>query len=313
MGIFSSEFSVPHGNGYRFYPTKKELFSLYLRPAVNGEPFPSNALIEVEIYGENKEPWNIFDKNANNSFWVLTKLKKKGKSKIDRTAGSGSWIARSISKKVMDAHGEVLGLRKYFCFKSKEDHEQWIMHEFSLNEAGLNDYVICKIKNKDAVEPKNKKHASPEANDDEEMSLESTAKKDYVEIDLNQPNIEEWNGSGGLTIDQQKLGNLDDQGNHDLIENKDADADAVEAENKKRKTDEEMSLIPTVKKDCIEIDVNQANIEERNGSRVETTNQQKLGNLDDRENHDITLLQTPAPISTINPTNDSLEPDVGST
>ena len=237
MGIFSSEFSVPHGNGYRFYPTKEELFSLYLRPAVNGEPLSSKALVELEIYGDNKEPWKIFDKDAKHSFWVITKLKKKSRSRIDRTAGCGCWLGRSMME-VQDEHGQVLGFDKYFTFTCKKNRSnrsngRWIMHEFSLIDQGLNDYVICEIKNKDAVKPKNKKFKTL---------------KGY---------------------------------------------------------DEEMSLIPTVNKVRVENNLNQVNLDERNGSRT-LNYQKKFGNLDDKKNHDLNMLQTPTPISTIYPTKDSV-------
>ncbi|XVF37675.1 hypothetical protein REPUB_Repub20aG0030000 [Reevesia pubescens] len=154
----SSEFNIPHG--YRFDPTKEDIFCFYLPAAIHGEPVPCDALIELDIYGgENKEPWKIFDKDAKKTFWVFTKLKKKSKSRIDRTAGDGCWLSRSI-KEVKDAHGQLLGFDKYFTFickncKLSQGNGHWIMHEFSLkdesSDESSNNYVICEIKNKDVV------------------------------------------------------------------------------------------------------------------------------------------------------------------
>ncbi|XVF65631.1 hypothetical protein PTKIN_Ptkin09bG0264600 [Pterospermum kingtungense] len=172
-------------------PTKQEIFWGYIRPAINGAPFFRGALIEADIYG--REPWKLFDKNAKESFWVLTKLKKKSKSRIERTVGCGCWLGR-CTKEINSGSGLVLGFDKYFTFACKkhkpscQGHGQWTMHEYSLKDQSLDDYVICEIKfKKDEVESKNKKRKSPPAKvyDDEEVSVPSTKKVsagDYQEI-----------------------------------------------------------------------------------------------------------------------------------
>ncbi|XP_022722148.1 NAC domain-containing protein 83-like [Durio zibethinus] len=188
MLIVSSEFATPPG--FRFLPTKEEIFVYYLRPAINGEPLSCNILTEGDIYGENKEPWNLFNKDEKKSFWVFTKLKKKSKSRIDRTAGCGCWLGRN-TKEVRNASGQLLGLDKYFTFTCKKDKSSqgngnWIMHEYSLMDEGFSDYVICEIKNKDVAdrgedeeEPKNKKRKSLEVNDEEASA--STMKRVFVD------------------------------------------------------------------------------------------------------------------------------------
>ncbi|XWS22206.1 hypothetical protein CRYUN_Cryun29cG0014300 [Craigia yunnanensis] len=243
MLIYSPHLSIAYG--YRFSPTKEEIFRCYLRPAINGEPLSSSIVVESEIYGENREPWNIFDKEAKNSFWVFTKLKKKSKSRIDRTAGCGCWLGRN-SKEVKNAGGQLLGFEKYFTFSCKKDKSisqnngNWIMHEFSLNEEGLTDYVVCEIKNKDVVglgyredevEPKNKKRKTLEVND-EEMSV-STIKNDMsvptIKNDMSVPRMknvsaddqsnlnenmiytDKSNASSTPKIDEQKSGQLDQE------------------------------------------------------------------------------------------------------
>ncbi|XWS73809.1 hypothetical protein CRYUN_Cryun02cG0161100 [Craigia yunnanensis] len=240
MSIFSPPFSVPPG--HRFCPTKTEILCSYLRPAINGELLPSNTLIERGIYGENKEPWNVFDKDKQCSFWVFTKLKKKSKSRIDRTAGSGTWLGRSI-KEVKDERGQFLGFDKYFTFTCKKNQSNrgrdgnWIMHEFSLSDQGLSDYVICEIKNKNAVgsdddqdnptaksddyldnptaevEAINQKQKALELVNDEEMSVPTVKKICVDERNINQGNAE-WNGST-LTTNQEIFRELNGQENHD--------------------------------------------------------------------------------------------------
>ncbi|XP_022722149.1 NAC domain-containing protein 72-like [Durio zibethinus] len=188
MLIVLSEFSTPRG--FRFLPTKEEISVYHLRPAINGETLSCNILIEGEIYGEKKVPWNLFNKDDNKSFWVFTKLKKKSKSSIDRTTGCGCWLGRN-TKEVKNASGQLLGLDKYLTFTCKKDKSNqcngnWIMHEFSLMDEGLSDYVISEIKNKDVAncgkdeeEPKNKKRKSLEVNDEE--SSAPTIKRAFVD------------------------------------------------------------------------------------------------------------------------------------
>ncbi|MBA0669373.1 hypothetical protein Goklo_029464 [Gossypium klotzschianum] len=98
-------------------------------------------MMACDIYGANREPWNIFDHDLADSFW---KLKKKSTSRTERTAGDGCWLGRYI-KDEKNKDGEDIG-----------------------------DFVICEIKNKDAavVSPdyeeikKNKKRESMEVPSD---------------------------------------------------------------------------------------------------------------------------------------------------
>ncbi|XVE56802.1 hypothetical protein DITRI_Ditri04bG0039900 [Diplodiscus trichospermus] len=235
MLIFSP--TVPLPPGYRFTPTKTEILCSYLRPAINGKPLPSKTLIEREIYGENKEPWNVFRDNKRSCFWVFTKLVKKSKSRIDRTAGSGTWLGRNV-KEVRDEHGQLLGFDKYFTFTCKKDESSqgrngnWIMHEFSLIDQDLSDYVICEIRNKDAVdldddvdeeddstsakEPINQKRKAIELDNDEESMSVPTVKNMCVgESNANQDNAEWINGSSLPNNQENIFGEIEDQENHD--------------------------------------------------------------------------------------------------
>lgn len=84
-----------------------------------------------------KEPWKFFNKNAKKSLYIFTKLKTKH-SRVERTAGAGYWKgAKTIGTK--DCHDNVLGHKKHFNFKVKDDSTSdsqntekasWIMHEY---------------------------------------------------------------------------------------------------------------------------------------------------------------------------------------
>ncbi|EOY07688.1 Uncharacterized protein TCM_022059 [Theobroma cacao] len=125
--------------GYRFVPTEEELVLGYLLKKVKGETLPSQAVIDCEIYGDDKEPWKIFNQTSTDKFYVFTKLKKKnGRGRrIDRTAGCGTWKAQNTYL-VMDSKNNHVGFNKLFVFEVKGSDSNnainghWLMHEFSL-------------------------------------------------------------------------------------------------------------------------------------------------------------------------------------
>ncbi|KAL4272427.1 hypothetical protein GQ457_13G018080 [Hibiscus cannabinus] len=95
---------------------------------------------------------NVVADALNDSFWIFTKLNQKSKSRIDRTAGDGCWHGRRAYE-VKNKDGELIGYDKYFTYSNKKQEKSngyWIMHEFSLKDPGLNDFVICEIRNKEA-------------------------------------------------------------------------------------------------------------------------------------------------------------------
>ncbi|KAF8006515.1 hypothetical protein BT93_K0724 [Corymbia citriodora subsp. variegata] len=121
--------------GYRFRPSENDLFFHYLTKKVEGEvdaipPF----MPEVDLYGDD-DPWEIFDANSEESFYVFTRLKMI-KSRVKRTAGSGTW-SNGNKRKIMDSRGDIVGYNKLFTFKSltgseKTKNGHWIMHEYSM-------------------------------------------------------------------------------------------------------------------------------------------------------------------------------------
>ncbi|XP_022714611.1 NAC domain-containing protein 55-like [Durio zibethinus] len=145
-------------DGYRFLPTDEELVLKYLLKKVRGEPLSSEAVIDMEIYGDNdKEPWKIFGESSSEKFYVFTKLKKKGKGRrIERKAGCGTWKGQRTDP-VKDSQNNQVGFKKLFVFEVKStsgtknaNNGHWLMNEFSLLN-DRSDYVLCTIRNKHAI------------------------------------------------------------------------------------------------------------------------------------------------------------------
>ncbi|XP_048138622.1 NAC domain-containing protein 2-like [Rhodamnia argentea] len=121
--------------GFRFRPSEDDLFFHYLTKKVEGEseaipPF----MPEVDIYCD-EDPWEIFDANSRESFYIFTRLKMI-KSRVKRTAGSGTW-SNGNKREIMDGQGKVVGYNKLFTFKlsagnEKMENGRWTMHEYSM-------------------------------------------------------------------------------------------------------------------------------------------------------------------------------------
>ncbi|KAL0383293.1 UNVERIFIED_CONTAM: protein CUP-SHAPED COTYLEDON 1 [Sesamum calycinum] len=160
--------------GFHFAPTDQELITFYLSRMAMGLQLPWNPILEKTMYGENANPWDVFadvqwdtsvvtredkeSKNVKRVIYVFTKLSKVcGKTRIARTAGSGTWDGQTGARKIYNKSGQVIGQMKMFTFISKtpgdsrKEHDHWIMHEYSLAGVSLNcelkykDYVICRI------------------------------------------------------------------------------------------------------------------------------------------------------------------------
>ncbi|OMO98673.1 No apical meristem (NAM) protein [Corchorus olitorius] len=165
--------------GFRFRPEKEEIFFYYLYPFINGNSI-LYAFEEVDMYGENKEPWNLFKLNEDSpeseSFWVFTRLRKKSEFKIDRIAGCGCWSNKDKRTDVRDSKGRLLGYEKYYIFtntgkkNNKDDHLKWMMHEYSVE--GSNNLVFCEIKYELVGNKKRKSSSSTidHANDESSIS-----------------------------------------------------------------------------------------------------------------------------------------------
>ncbi|CAI9115249.1 OLC1v1016102C1 [Oldenlandia corymbosa var. corymbosa] len=176
--------------GVRFNPKEEELVCHYLKNKILGHPlsnFESQFLIDINIYGANATPWELFGsdsdqfipwlptvdtsnkvKHSEENLYVLTKLSSVGKTdrsenkQKSRVAGCGTWHANNTKEpiNVIGKNGEsiLIGYRRNFTFRSPT-HEtvgQWNMTEYNINPKAFglakfncDDYVLCKIKRDD--------------------------------------------------------------------------------------------------------------------------------------------------------------------
>ncbi|XP_056173624.1 NAC domain-containing protein 68-like [Syzygium oleosum] len=142
--------------GLCFLPTDDELFFDYLMRRLNREPLPDPDVVrDCDVYGGG-DPWKIFGKDRDEKFYVFTTLKKKNKSRVDRTAGSGTWKGEQ-SYKIRGSQGEVVGYKKLFTFEpkasssgeaDKAENGHWIMYEYSKHPHNETECVLCVISNK---------------------------------------------------------------------------------------------------------------------------------------------------------------------
>ncbi|KAI6674743.1 hypothetical protein NL676_002649 [Syzygium grande] len=166
--------------GYRFRPSEDDLFFHYLTKKVEGQseaipPF----MPEVDIYGD-EDPWEIFDANAKESFYVFTRLKMI-KSRVKRTAGSGTW-SNGNKREIVDDRGYTVGYNKLFTFKSSTGSEKtknghWTMHEYSMKGQEL---VVCAITNLEMAEKKGSGVITIGSNEEHRRGKKLKIMEDYI-------------------------------------------------------------------------------------------------------------------------------------
>lgn len=149
--------------GYRFCPSMEEVIREYLLNKVTGAPLDWNAILEMDIYGGDMEPWNVFkDVDEDSMFWhtegegdhtdeskavkkskeikktiyVFTNLSKTGASSNAinkrRKAGGGTWVGKNGSK-ILDSNGQTIGSTRYFNYQHSSSVGRWVMREYALD------------------------------------------------------------------------------------------------------------------------------------------------------------------------------------
>ncbi|KAK1358758.1 hypothetical protein POM88_043234 [Heracleum sosnowskyi] len=168
--------------GFRFYPSAQELISFYLKPRILGHKPFCNIIKDIQLYGPNSTPWQLFDVNDESwtaspdkplsekylyVFTSLSKLRSSKSSKIRRIrentlkeAGCGTWQGKTKKNQIKDCEGNLIGEQKMLVFEIKDTGDQFDlgkavhfrMHEYSLagvnkdlKSADGNDVVLCKI------------------------------------------------------------------------------------------------------------------------------------------------------------------------
>lgn len=118
-------------------------------------------LHEFDLFGST-EPWEIWDmfKGAelcNQDLFFFTQLKKvnpKG-SRIGRKVGSGgTWSEGDVSKSIYDDRtGQPIGRKRKLRYEKvgSPHHACWYLDEYSLFDADIGDYVICRLRKNDKL------------------------------------------------------------------------------------------------------------------------------------------------------------------
>ncbi|CAN4116041.1 unnamed protein product [Withania somnifera] len=140
--------------GFRFRPTDGEALTFLLRFIVGEEMNDSGFITtNVDVYSK-QEPWESYnhgvpcsdDDDCTQYRFFITKLKKKSKSKYNRTVGNnGSWKQQNC-KPVCKNGGPVIGYKRNITYKNKncnlEIYGHWLMKEYQLSDVTMD--AICK-------------------------------------------------------------------------------------------------------------------------------------------------------------------------
>ncbi|CAL9211922.1 unnamed protein product, partial [Musa hybrid cultivar] len=135
--------------GYRFLPTAEELVD-YLADWVAGTRLTGRAVEFADVYGT--EPWNLLVGDRQEGyFFTERKPKNSSGSRVDRKAGSGSWILykKQELKSIVDGRKMVVGRRSCLSFKKGQGQRKnsgWTMYEYAMCSSDFQKQVLCHIK-----------------------------------------------------------------------------------------------------------------------------------------------------------------------
>ncbi|CAL9063298.1 unnamed protein product [Musa banksii] len=136
-------------SGYRFVPTAEELVVDYLANWVAGTPLPGRAVAFADVYGT--EPWNLLGSDRQEGYFFAERQPKaSGCSRVDRTAGTGSWLLNRRQepvKSIVDGREIVVGRRSYLSFKDgRRKNSGWVMYEYEMCSSTFETRVLCHVK-----------------------------------------------------------------------------------------------------------------------------------------------------------------------
>ncbi|PKA47255.1 NAC transcription factor NAM-2 [Apostasia shenzhenica] len=157
--------------GFRFHPTDQELISHYLKKKVTASlPSTSSIIADIDLYKFN--PWELPEKAlfGEGEWFFFTPRDKKYPNGVrpNRAAGSGYWKATGTDRPILAAGGsQCIGVKKALVFyigrPPKGTKTEWIMHEYRLldsmtlhakkqhiNSMRLDDWVLCRVRQKGA-------------------------------------------------------------------------------------------------------------------------------------------------------------------
>ncbi|XP_076885479.1 NAC domain-containing protein 68-like [Bidens hawaiensis] len=152
-----SELNLPPG--FRFHPTDEELIVHYLsRKSKSTLETARNQHIiaDVDIYKH--EPWELPEMAlfGTKDWYFFTPRDRKypNGSRPNRVTGHGYWKATGADRPIKSKTdtNATIGIKKALVFYAgkglKGIKTNWIMHEYRLADAKLDDWVLCRLYNK---------------------------------------------------------------------------------------------------------------------------------------------------------------------
>ncbi|THU63080.1 hypothetical protein C4D60_Mb01t11980 [Musa balbisiana] len=135
--------------GYRFLPTAEELVVDYLANWVAGTPLPGRVVAFADVYGT--EPWNLLGSDRQEGYFFAERQPKTGGgSRVDRTAGTGSWTLNRRQepvKSIVDGREMVVGRKSFLSFKDgRRKNSGWTMYEYEMCSSAFETRVLCHVK-----------------------------------------------------------------------------------------------------------------------------------------------------------------------
>ncbi|CAL9755594.1 unnamed protein product, partial [Musa acuminata subsp. burmannicoides] len=110
---------------------------------------PGRAVAFADVYGT--EPWNLLGSDRKEGyFFAERRPKASGGSRVDRTAGTGSWLLNRRQepvKSIVDGREIVVGTRSYLSFKDgRRKNSGWTMYEYQMCSSTFETRVLCHVK-----------------------------------------------------------------------------------------------------------------------------------------------------------------------
>ncbi|XP_072993205.1 NAC domain-containing protein 17-like [Typha latifolia] len=155
--------------GFRFSPTDEELVVYYLKRKVCGRRLKLPLIGDIDIY--KCEPWELPDKSVLKSgdkqwfFFSPRDRKYPNGSRSNRATKYGYWKATGKDRSIC-YHSKAVGNKKTLVYYQgrapKGERTNWVMHEYTLEEAALSSlqnvqdyYALYKFFRKSGPGPKN--------------------------------------------------------------------------------------------------------------------------------------------------------------
>ncbi|KAL3841243.1 hypothetical protein ACJIZ3_025834 [Penstemon smallii] len=230
--------------GYHFNPTDDELVVHYLKKKIMNEPIPYDKILEVNIYEYNPQQLSEkFPPVEENVWYFFTPRDRKFQNcaRVNRVAGTGNWKATAKDKPVR-YNGEIVGSKKVLVFyEDGKSKTNWIMYEYTIkkhnpkrnntnNNMRMDDWVLCRIYNRDDKLLRNKHREVPSKNPCVPLQIEFNPQSmDFDQFNNNNNYIEQpsppqsinymsqSNGQVNITNDQDQDQEDDDEAEDNIV------------------------------------------------------------------------------------------------